>query len=66
MGTATLPWARPFHRRCRARVGDGQDWGRCELSPHGPEIDHALERGIGGVLRFGVWSARVDPPVGEG
>jgi hypothetical protein len=38
-----LPWARAFGRRCRARTDDGA---RCDLRPHGYEIDHALERGM--------------------
>jgi hypothetical protein len=53
MPAEDLPWSKwPFGRRCRARreprAGEGkwQHFGRCELAPHGPEIDHALERGF--------------------
>ncbi len=63
------PW--PWSPRCRAvkepprrqviggamRVGGHH--GRCELQPHGPEIDHALERG----LEYPRWSTRI---TGEG
>ena len=47
-----LPWARPFGKRCRARLAKcdspagGHRFGRCELQPHGPEFDHALEYGM--------------------
>lgn len=50
-----LPWARPLRRRCRARTATHPLGGRCELAPHGEDIDHALERGMGVVLR---WSTR--------
>ncbi|HEY2766259.1 MAG TPA: hypothetical protein VGJ13_19940 [Pseudonocardiaceae bacterium] len=53
-----LPWSRWPWNRCPARrerqPGD-TDWGRCELRRHGPEIDHALERGMGADRR---WSTR--------
>lgn len=45
----TLPWAKPFQRRCVARMErqPGADyWGRCDLGVHGPDLDHALERGM--------------------
>lgn len=70
MSTADLPWARPLRdRRCRKRGGDGTDWGRCELrrghdTGEHPE-DCALERGIGGVIRFGPLRIWLDSPVGE-
>lgn len=58
-----LPWHDwPWHRRCRARGGDGQDWGRCELL-RGHDGLHALERGMY-VLRFGISRIRYDSPVG--
>lgn len=57
-----LPWAGPWpwSPRCRAvhepRINTQHPdaafpispgfYGRCELAPHGPEIDHALERGF--------------------
>jgi hypothetical protein len=64
--TAALPWARLFRdRRCRKVGGDGVDWGRCELR-RGHDGDCALERGIGGVLRFGPLHVWLDSPVGEG
>lgn len=57
-------WARPLlDRRCRARGGDGVDWGRCELVRHHVG-DHGLERGMH-VLRFGPGRIYVSPPVGE-
>jgi len=40
---ASWPW-----RRCRAVREPGHDdgyYGRCDLEPHGPDVDHALERG---------------------
>lgn len=52
-----LPWARPFRKRCKARIPPKNKfdfYGRCELSPHGPEIEHALERGM-------VWVRWQDP-----
>lgn len=64
MQATALPWHRPFRtRRCRARGGDGVDWGRCELArDHLGEL-HALERGMW-VVRFGPGHIRIDPPVG--
>jgi hypothetical protein len=44
-----LPYARPFHRRCRARLPPGTPggyWGRCDLAPHPPDTSHALERAM--------------------
>lgn len=46
-----LPWARPLlDRRCQAvrePRGDSAYSGRCELvRGHGPDVDHALERGF--------------------
>ena len=50
----SLPWVQwPWSRRCKARLrrrANGLEkrvyYGRCELSPHGKEIPHALERGM--------------------
>lgn len=42
-------WAKPFRRRCRARLSrDTAEtyWGRCDLAPHARSVDHALERGM--------------------
>jgi hypothetical protein len=58
--TDGLPWSGPWpwSPRCRAvrdpeyiqAIGGaywlGGQYGRCELAPHGPDIDHALERGL--------------------
>lgn len=53
-----LPWARWPWDRCAARrepqPGDVR-WGRCELRRHSPDVDHALEYGMGDALR---WSTR--------
>lgn len=41
------PW--PFSPQCKAkkRKESKNDFGgRCELSPHGKDVDHALERGM--------------------
>lgn len=52
----TLPWSRPFGRRCPVRLHrhdtDGPYHGRCDLA-RGHEGPHALERGMV-VVRFGV------------
>lgn len=46
---ADFTWARPFRRRCRARLRRGIAaqwyWGRCDLVA-GHTTDHALERGM--------------------
>lgn len=40
----TLPWSKVFGRRCPARTAQAE---RCDLAAdHGPEIDHAAERGM--------------------
>ncbi len=46
--TEGLKWAAWPWQQCRARrePRPGQHSGRCELRRHGPEIDHALERGF--------------------
>ena len=52
--SSDLPWAKPFRRRCTARLeptSNGEYWGRCDLSPHSRDMDHALERGLE-VVRF--------------
>lgn len=43
------PWSKLFGKRCKARLYPNQGsslYGRCELSPHGPETLHLLERGM--------------------
>lgn len=53
-----LPWAKPFRKQCRAELSlDGDEyWGRCELAPHGKDIEHAVERGM-------IWIRWHDGPV---
>lgn len=48
MAEMALPWQKMFGRRCKTRFRSTRvDFhGRCELAPHGPEIEHALERGM--------------------
>lgn len=49
-----LPWARPFGRRCLARVTREQSpahWGRCELARMHPGEDHAKDYGMS-VIRW--------------
>jgi len=47
MRPSELPWAHWPWQQCRARVEPRKGHhGRCELLPHGPETDHALERGM--------------------
>lgn len=39
-----LPWSKLFGRRCTASTAAAE---RCDLAAgHGPEIDHAAERGM--------------------
>jgi hypothetical protein len=46
-GPAPLTWARWPWQACKARTDQPPYAGaRCELRPHGIEIDHALERGF--------------------
>lgn len=44
-----LPWAKPFRRRCSARLNRRDSptyYGRCELERHHTRAKHALERGM--------------------
>lgn len=60
---ANLPWAKPFRRRCKARLLPNYTGyhGRCELEPHNPVIKHALERGMDWI-RWPEPSVRIEQP----
>jgi hypothetical protein len=53
-----LPWAKPFRKRCQARMAPAPldpYYGQCELQPHDGNTDHAMERGMV-IVRFQIHS----------